>query len=69
MEHFFSVYCSVIAVLVLYVGAKVYYRNGRWVDTSKIDLDAGRRFYRDQEVEDAKVEGGWAKRVVKGIWS
>jgi len=52
VEHFFSVYCSVIAVLVLYIGAKIYYRNGKWVDAATIDLDAGRRFYRDQEVEE-----------------
>ena len=70
VEHFFSVYCSVIAVLVLYIGAKIYYRNGKWVDAATIDLDAGRRFYKDQEVEEEKGgEGGWAKRAVKGIWS
>jgi hypothetical protein len=39
------------------------------VDTATIDLDAGRRFYKDQEVEEAVVEGSWAKKVVKGIWS
>ena len=70
VEHFFSVYCSVIAVLVLYIGAKIYYRNGKWVDAATIDLDAGRRFYKDQEVDEARqVKGGWAKRAVKGIWS
>jgi amino acid transporter len=70
VEHFFSVYCSVIAVLVLYIGAKIYYRNGKWVEAATIDLDAGRRFYKDQEVEEeAAGEGGWAKRAVKGIWS
>lgn len=63
-------YCSVIAVLVLYIGAKIYYRNGKWVDAATIDLDAGRRFYKDQEVEEEKGgKGGWAKRAVKGIWS
>jgi amino acid transporter len=68
-EHFFSVYCSVIAVLILYVGAKIYYRKWKWVDSRTIDLDAGRRFYKDQEVEEAVVGGGWAKKAVKGIWS
>lgn len=68
-EHFFSVYCSVIAVLILYIGAKIYYRNGKWVNTATIDLDAGRRFYKDQDVEVAQVKGGWAKNLVKGIWS
>ena len=71
MEHFFSVYCSVIAVLLLYIGAKIYYRNGKWVDARTIDLDAGRRFYKSQEVEDAEVKGkgGWAKKAVKGVFS
>ena len=71
VEHFFSVYCSVIAVLVLYIGAKIYYRNGKWVDARTIDLDAGRRFYKSQEVEDAEVKGkgGWAKKAVKGVFS
>jgi amino acid transporter len=70
-EHFFSVYCSVIAVLLLYIGAKIYYRNGKWVDVKTIDLDAGRRFYKSQEVEDAEVKGkgGWAKKVAKGVFS
>jgi hypothetical protein len=40
------------------------------VDAATIDLDAGRRFYKDQEVEEAEVKkGGWAMRAVKGIWS
>lgn len=54
---------------MLYIGAKIYYRNGKWVDTMTIDLDAGRRFYKSQEVEDADVKGGWAKKAVKGIFS
>jgi hypothetical protein len=40
------------------------------VNTATIDLDAGRRFYKDHEEEAAEVkQGGWAKNVVKGIWS
>jgi len=68
VEHFFSVYCSVIAVVILYIGAKIYYRNGKWVNSATIDLDAGRRFYKDQELEDVQAKRSW-KQLVKGIWS
>lgn len=69
-EHFFSVYVSVIAVLALYIGAKIYYRNGKWVNTATIDLDVGRRFYNTHEIESAmKKNQSFITKGIKGIWS
>lgn len=47
--QFFSRFVSAIAVLVVYVGAKCYYRGRRWVDCQKIDLDNDRRFYGQEQ--------------------
>ena len=49
VEDFFANYSSVILILILYIGAKLYYRGRRWVDLDTIDLDYGRRFYHDEE--------------------
>ncbi|EXJ86295.1 hypothetical protein A1O1_06665 [Capronia coronata CBS 617.96] len=61
-ETFFANYVSVILILVLYIGAKCYYRGRRWVDLSTVDLDNGRRFY----VDEADKEKG-AKKGFKGV--
>ncbi|KAL4892812.1 amino acid permease/ SLC12A domain-containing protein [Aspergillus ambiguus] len=55
-ETFFANYVSVVAILVIYIGAKIYYRGRMWVDASTIDLDAQRRFYSDRMDEEAKAE-------------
>ncbi|KAK5175825.1 uncharacterized protein LTR77_000965 [Saxophila tyrrhenica] len=69
-EHFFSVYVSVVAIVLCYVGAKIYYRGRKWVDVGTVDLDEGRRFYKAQEVEYAVgKEKGWMKKGVEAIWS
>lgn len=53
-KNFFANYVSVVAVIVIYIAAKIYHRDCRWVDTSTVDLDAGRRFYKSEEVDAAK---------------
>ena len=69
-EGFFSTYVSVVAIIIIYIGAKIYYRDRRWVDTATIDLDAGRRFYKEQEIESAVVKNkSWVKKGVEAIWS
>ena len=69
-QGFFSVYVSVPAIIVLYIGAKIYFRGRRWVDTAAIDLDTGRRFYRDEEIEYAEAKNkSWIMRGVEGIWT
>ena len=46
---FFSRFVSAIAVLIVYVGPKGYYRGRRWVDSQTIDLDNDRRFYPEEQ--------------------
>lgn len=61
-------YVSVVAIVVLYLGARLYYRGPWWVDISKIDLDFGRRFYTDaQDME--KKEDDLVKKAVKSIFT
>lgn len=48
VKDFFANYVSVLVIVVLYVGAKLYYRGRRWVDIGTVDLDFGRRFYADE---------------------
>jgi amino acid transporter len=65
-KTFFANYISVPLMLVLYFGARFYYRGPWWVDASKIDLDGTRRFYVDLNVEKATkggVVGGLSKAV------
>ncbi|OAA56711.1 Amino acid/polyamine transporter I [Niveomyces insectorum RCEF 264] len=52
-KNFFSVYVSVIAMIVIYVVAKLaYFRGRRWVDSSQVNLDESRRFYASHELHD-----------------
>jgi amino acid transporter len=64
-ESFFANYVSVILILVLYIGAKIYYRGRRWVDISTVDLDYGRRFYVDREDKETGAKKGPAARAAK----
>jgi yeast amino acid transporter len=66
-ENFFANYVSVLLILVLYVGAKFYYKGRFLVDLSSVDLDMGRRFYQD-DPEKAK-KGGPVKKVLGAIFN
>ncbi|THY02146.1 amino acid transporter [Aureobasidium pullulans] len=67
-KTFFANYVSVVAIVVLYLGARLYHRGPWWVDISKIDLDFGRRFYADaQDME--KKEDDLVKKAVKSIFT
>ncbi|KAL5358554.1 amino acid permease/ SLC12A domain-containing protein [Aspergillus floccosus] len=67
-ETFFANYVSVVAIVVIYIGAKIYYRGRMWVDASTIDLDAHRRFYNDHLDEEGKIEKtGISKYVSKVV--
>lgn len=44
-RHFFANYVSVVLVVGVYFGARVWYRGPWWVDLAKVDLDRKRRFY------------------------
>lgn len=61
-ESFFANYISVPVLLLLWGGAKLYYRGRRWVDLSTVDLDYGRRFYHD-ELDKEKGQQTGAKRI------
>ena len=65
-ENFFANYVSVLLILVLYVGAKIYYRTRKWVDLSTVDLDFGRRFYHD-DPEKGDKKGGIAHKLLGAI--
>ncbi|CAH0046889.1 unnamed protein product [Clonostachys solani] len=60
---FFSRFVSAIAILVIYVAARCYYRGRRWVNVREVDLDNDRRFY---HVEDqAEKSTPWIDRLRK----
>ncbi|KAK7180245.1 hypothetical protein DPSP01_009405 [Paraphaeosphaeria sporulosa] len=65
-KNFFSNYVSVIAIVVLYLGARTYYRGPWWIKLTDIDLDANRRFYVDTEIEKVPEKGlrGKAEKVL-----
>lgn len=60
--NFFANYLSVIFIIVVFLGAKIYYRKGPWLIPLKdIKLDEGRRFYHSEDVEKKMTEGFAAK--------
>ncbi|KAL4959708.1 putative amino acid transporter [Aspergillus stella-maris] len=61
-KDFFANYVSVIVILVIYLGARIWYRGPWWVDARDIDLDKLRRFYAPKD-EEAKG-GGFVKKTV-----
>ena len=71
---FFSTYVSVIAIVVCYIGAKIYYvireKHPKWVNTAEIDLDAGRRFYKNEELDEAmRKNKSFFKKALEAIGS
>lgn len=63
VKGFFSTYSSVVVGLVIFLGAKIYYRGGWWLSGSEIDLDTDRRWY-SAEHEDVREKGFFRK-----LWS
>lgn len=71
-ENFFANYVSVILIIVLYIGAKIYYRGRLWVDLSTVDLDFGRRFYTDETDQEKQSKGGLkgvAQKTIGAVFS
>ncbi|KAF3766758.1 hypothetical protein M406DRAFT_60918 [Cryphonectria parasitica EP155] len=62
-KNFFANFVSIIAGVVIWLGARLYYylteKSGWWVNSRTIDLDAGRRFYS----ADQKAFG-WIRRKI-----
>lgn len=57
--------------MVLWLGARMYYRGRWWIDLDGIDLDDGRRFYNDNDVEKPPAKGfkGALKKGVKFVFN
>ncbi|KAL2833949.1 amino acid permease/ SLC12A domain-containing protein [Aspergillus pseudoustus] len=53
-KDFFANYVSVIVILVVYLGARCWFRGPWWVDAATVDLDGPRRFYGRSDDEEAK---------------
>lgn len=57
VKTFFANYVSIVLVIVLYLGAKIfYYRGPLLVDLKTVDLDKDRRFYVDAAAEDGEAD-------------
>lgn len=54
-EFFFANYVSVILIIALWLGARLYYRGPWLVPLESINLDAGRRFYVDVQDEEKRT--------------
>ncbi|KZF25879.1 hypothetical protein L228DRAFT_225515 [Xylona heveae TC161] len=52
-ESFFANYVSVPAIIVLYLGARCYYRGSWYIKAKDIDLYRGRRYYGTQKLAEA----------------
>ncbi|GAE00004.1 histidine permease, putative [Paecilomyces variotii No. 5] len=59
-KNFFANYISVVAMLVLYIASKIYYRGPFWIKAENIDLHTGRRYYPSDDTE--KEAGGSNKK-------
>ncbi|KAI1215140.1 amino acid permease/ SLC12A domain-containing protein [Annulohypoxylon truncatum] len=67
-ENFFANYISIILIVVMWLGARLYYRGRWWIDLDTINLDEGRRFYgADVEKVEAKGALGKAKKVIGAV--
>ncbi|KAF7594575.1 hypothetical protein BBP40_008842 [Aspergillus hancockii] len=67
-KDFFANYVSVVAIIAIYIGAKIYYRGRMWVDARTIDLDGPRRFYaKAADEESVSNRTGPMKYVSKTI--
>ncbi|PYH92841.1 hypothetical protein BO71DRAFT_456467 [Aspergillus ellipticus CBS 707.79] len=63
-KTFFANYISAIAVVIIRIGAHVWYRCPLWVDAGMIDLDQCRRFYADTlDEESAGVRKALVRRL------
>ncbi|KAB8273891.1 amino acid permease/ SLC12A domain-containing protein [Aspergillus minisclerotigenes] len=72
-KNFFANYVSVVAIVVIYIGAKIYYRGPFWVDARTIDLDGLRRFYvktgDEESVEDRPGAMGYVSKAVRFVFN
>lgn len=71
-KNFFANYVSIIAGVIIYLGARLWFwvkrKDAWWVDSRSIDLDEGRRFYTQANMEEAEqgIKGnrfGWIHKI------
>ena len=51
-KNFFANYISLVAIIVLYICAKLYFRGRFWIKAEDVDLHTGRRYYSDALEDD-----------------
>ncbi|PYH36103.1 arginine permease [Aspergillus neoniger CBS 115656] len=67
-KNFFANYISVIAIVVIWIGAQIWYRGPLWVDAKEIDLDRWRRFYADGIDEESTAARRSLMRTIKVLF-
>ncbi|EPY52275.1 amino acid permease [Schizosaccharomyces cryophilus OY26] len=55
-KQFFATYLSIVLIIIIYVGAKIYYRGPFWKKPSLVNLNYGRRFYTNRRASSDKEE-------------
>ncbi|KAB8067529.1 amino acid permease/ SLC12A domain-containing protein [Aspergillus leporis] len=65
-RNFFANYVSIVAIVVLLIGSKIYYRGPLWISAKNIDLDTGRRYYGNEDPE-TRVKSRWGITKVAGF--
>ncbi|KAE8151425.1 amino acid permease/ SLC12A domain-containing protein [Aspergillus avenaceus] len=65
-KEFFANYISIVAIVILLTGSKIYYRGPLWISAKDIDLDTGRRYYVSEDLE-ARVKSKSALKKVAGF--
>jgi amino acid transporter len=72
-KTFFANYVSVVAIIVIYIAAKIHYRGRLWVDARTIDLDGLRRFYvkatDEESVSDKMGPRKYASKAVGFVFN
>ncbi|OJJ03416.1 hypothetical protein ASPVEDRAFT_134054 [Aspergillus versicolor CBS 583.65] len=71
-KHFFANFVSIIAVLVAWILAQIWYRCPIWIHAGEVDLDEFRRFYADRDDEEETGQTGIrhsVKRKAKALVS
>jgi amino acid transporter len=58
-KTFFANYISVFFIVIMYIGAKIWYRGSFLVDLKTVDLDEERRFYAPQTMEEKPKRRLW----------
>ncbi|KAH8689119.1 histidine permease [Talaromyces proteolyticus] len=64
-KNFFANYISVVAIVILFIASKIYYRGSFWIKAADIDLDTGRRYYVDDTVDATEPRSRFRFNILK----